>query len=134
MRHTQNVENIREGVNLRKTTCTMSRSSGAHVTNKRQAQEITKVPRDHEVTSRCPDTSLALLINTANNKTMSGIFTDCPCATCSRDREAGGTAHQAAAIRLVGLGSGHPQWCLYQRVRASMELDMLARERSMNPR
>ena len=65
---------------------------------------------------------------------MSGLFTDCGCLTCTRDREAGGTPHQAAAIRLVGLGTGQQQWCLYQWVRASMELDMLARERSMNPR
>ena len=62
------------------------------------------------------------------------LFSNCRCQDCSQDREVGGTPRQAAAIRLVGLGAGPEQWCLYHRVKASMELDLLARERSMNPR
>ena len=69
-----------------------------------------------------------------NIDTKMPLFTDCVCAACQEDRAAGGTLRQASALGLVGLGEDQETRCLYLRVKDSLEVDLMAREKSMNPR
>ena len=60
--------------------------------------------------------------------------TSCACPDCREDRALGWSTRQAQALRLVGLGRRREKRCLYQRVKCQLEGELLAREKSLNPR
>ena len=60
--------------------------------------------------------------------------TSCPCPDCHEDRAVGWSTRQALALSLVGLGRKRERRCLYTRVKQQLEEELLAREKSLNPR